>query len=91
MPDLNGDLTVRQLPHPPTPDACASALPGLSSNRFVDILEEGVAEWARQQGAATQPLSMGSGLPGGLHSGQNSDCEEDHAGVGRVQGAGAAC
>ncbi len=56
----------------PTPHVCRS-------NRFVDILEEGIAEWARQQTMGTHAVNIDGGLHGGPHAGQHSDCEDDHS------------
>ncbi|KAI3435866.1 hypothetical protein D9Q98_001924 [Chlorella vulgaris] len=49
------------------------------SNRFVDILEEGIAEWARQQTMGTHAVNIDGGLHAGPHAGQHSDCEDDHS------------
>ncbi|EFN54353.1 hypothetical protein CHLNCDRAFT_135619 [Chlorella variabilis] len=49
------------------------------SNRFVDVLEESIAEWARQQSAATRPVSIDISMHGGPHAAQHSDFEDDHS------------
>ena len=50
------------------------------SNRFVDVLEESIAEWVRQQHAHTRPVSIADG---GHHlAGQLSDFEDDHSSEG---------
>lgn len=50
------------------------------SNHFVDVLEEQIAEWVRQQVAATQPMSIdGHGGMHGPHGGLHGDFEDDHS------------
>ena len=62
-------------PVPPPPPPC--------SNRFVDVLEESVAEWVRQQQVHTRPMSIDaqfhSAGGGGGGGGQHSDFEDDHS------------
>ncbi|KAI7841968.1 hypothetical protein COHA_004495 [Chlorella ohadii] len=47
------------------------------SNRFVDVLEESIHEWVRQQAVHTRPVSIGG--EGGPHTGGHSDFEDDHS------------
>lgn len=50
------------------------------SNRFVDVLEEAIAEWVRQQSMQTRPVSI-DGLPGhtSRDGGHHSDFEDDNS------------
>lgn len=76
-------LLVERMP-PSTcscPGPCPAHLPlaiaAPCSNRFVDVLEESIHEWVRQQAAHTRPVSIGG--EGGPHAGGASDFEDDHS------------
>jgi hypothetical protein len=58
--------------HPSLPSSLLAAC----SNHFVDVLEEGITEWARQQVAQTRPVSIDGGGGGGGHP---YDYEDDHS------------
>ena len=70
------------------PERCRRRRRRPRSNRFVDVLEESIAEWARQQSAATRPVSIDISMHGGPHAAQHSDFEDDHSSK-RGAGAGA--
>ncbi len=62
---------------PSTQTSSLSSPPHPRSNRFVDVLEESIHEWVRQQAVHTRPVSIGG--EGGPHTGGHSDFEDDHS------------